>query len=469
MDTIILRFRDTDRQFDTIKEHQDIIDSIGFTWWGWWKKSSEDSNEEAFKDLKEKIIKGEITQIGLFDRTENRFYIAQILDVLYDLENKIGTPDNNSTPIYYNEIKLHSWFKLCNIKSIDKKLFVERFTEIPTKSETFYALPYSEDVVSERILIKNSNILHLSDIHFGDDFGFPHTSSIKGKNLLDKLNEYFKFINKIEVGLLVISGDITSRANIGILQGPATEFLNNLCKMLKLEKDHVIIVPGNHDIPIKDANFYNYNHENAYKIFLNNFYGKEKEITGYEKYITPDGNKIDILRINSSRLRDKSEMNFGYVGWDDYRYLIEENTDNDKDTIRIAVLHHHLIPVPSEEPLDPEYPYGSISLTLDAGKVIEGLQYYNFDFVLHGHQHLPGLCKISRGQINNNKINIKKSLFILGAGSAGAKVARLTENLRDNSFSILFLDKEKLAIESVQYNTIREPNLLFESEIKIER
>lgn len=467
MDTIILRFRDTEKDIDTISEHTNLIDSKGFTWWGWWKKSDEIINEEIFKVLKNKISKGEINTIGIFDRTTNRFFVAQISDVEYNINLKMDSPNVHATPKYYNQVKLHAWFQLCNIQLIPREVFIESFTNIPTSGNTLFVLPYKEEVDTERISIKNANILHISDIHFGNDFGFPLTTSMKsGSNLIDTIKKYFDFKNKIEIGLVVVSGDITSRGDMGVLQGPASDFLKKLCKVINIGSNQVVIVPGNHDIPLKDANFHDYNHENSFKLFLKEFYGESKEINGYEKFITKDGLKIDILRINSARLRNKAESNFGYVGWDDYRYMIEENK-KEEDAIKIAVLHHHLIPVPNEEPIDSEYPYGSISVTLDAGKVIEGLHHYDFDIVLHGHQHLPGLNKISRGILNGSNISLDKGLFMSGAGSSGAKVERLTGQLRDNSFSILSLSETNLKIETVQYNSMREPIKLFDSEIKV--
>jgi predicted phosphodiesterase len=467
MDTIILRFRDTEKDIDTISEHINMIDSKGFTWWGWWKKSSETIDVEIFRSLKNKISNGEIKKIGLFDRTTNRFFIAQISNIEYNIDFKINSPQANATPNYYNQVKLHCWFYLCDIQLISLEEFSKCFTNIPTRSDTLFVLPYEEEYDTERILIKNANVLHISDIHFGNDYGFPFTTSLKlGTNLLDIIRKYFHFQNKKEIGLLIVSGDITSRGDMGVLQGPASEFLKRLCEVLKINNNQVVIVPGNHDIPLKDANFHDYNHENSFKLFLKDFYGESKEINGYEKFITNQGFKIDILKINSARLRNKAESNFGYVGWDDYRYLIEENKKDD-DAFKIAVLHHHLIPVPTEEPIDSEYPYGSISVTLDAGKVIEGLHHYDFDIVLHGHQHLPGLNKISRGLFNGDSINLDKSLLMSGAGSAGAKVERLNGQLRNNSFSILSLSEKNMKIESVQYNSMREPFKLFDTEIKI--
>jgi predicted phosphodiesterase len=469
MSSILLRFRDTIDGIDTIKEHTDLIDNKGYTWWGWWKKTNEPNNTSEISIFQKNVQNNNVSIIGLFDRNTSRFFSAQICEVKANLKSKIDSPDKRLTPKYYNDVKLHCWFKLCLISQITEAEFKNLFSIVPTKEETLYCLPYSEEAEIQRKIIESNVILHLSDLHFGEDFGFPSSTSVAGVSLIDRFKSYFELENKVKIGLVIVSGDITSRANMGVLQGPAIEFLNKLCEVLNIKKDQLVIVPGNHDIPIKDANYFASNHENSYKLFLKELYGERKEMFGYDKFITTDGLKIDILRINSSRLRNKTEMNYGYVGWDDYRYLILENIEEEAPTIKIAVLHHHLVSVSSEESFDVEYKYGNVSVTIDAGKVIDGLQHNNFNLVLHGHQHLPSINKVSRGIKNGSTVKLDKGLFLLGAGSAGAKIDRLTGEFRDNSFSLIYIENEKITVESVQYNSTKEPSIYFDSQIEIVR
>ncbi|WP_419721478.1 hypothetical protein, partial [Pectobacterium versatile] len=42
---LILRFRDTTVGIETIQAHQNIINSNGAVWWGWWKSEKEILNE----------------------------------------------------------------------------------------------------------------------------------------------------------------------------------------------------------------------------------------------------------------------------------------------------------------------------------------------------------------------------------------------------------------------------------------
>lgn len=466
MDTIILRFRGTDMGIDTIFEHNKIVNDNGYVWWGWWKKKEEKSNNKELQDLRRKISSNEKVSIGIFDRTNNLFFKTELLDLEYNFKKLKESPEKQYTPSYYNNNKLYCWFKISEIIKITENEFVTQFSEIPSQIKTLYVLPLAKS--SKRNFRKNidSNyILHLSDIHFGVDFGFPDSATPDNTPLIDRLKSYFEFENKIKIGLVIISGDITSRGDANILFGAATNFLNSLCEILEIDKDQIIIVPGNHDIPLKNADFHDYSHEAAYKNFLKSFYNEDKSLSGIDHFVTNDGLEIDILRINSVRLRTKSEMNYGFVGWDDYRRIIEDTIHLNSKSIKIAVLHHHLLPVPNEEQIDPDSEFSSVSVTLDSGKVIEGLQNYNFSIVLHGHQHVPGLNKVARGIKLDSKLLLEKEIFLIGAGSAGARIERLNGHMRDNSFSILKIEKGVLNLEALRYNCNKTPDTLFKSEI----
>ena len=76
-------------------------------------------------------------------------------------------------------------------------------------------------------------------------------------------------------------------------------------------------------------------------------------------------------------------------------------TPHDRNTVRIAVLHHHLVPAPREEVPTTDYPLASVSVTVDAGAVIAGLQRHHFELALHGHQHVPAATNVSRGVVDD--------------------------------------------------------------------
>jgi hypothetical protein len=165
------------------------------------------------------------------------------------------------------------WIKLHKIKSIDRKTFEEIFSIVPSLDFTFFS---DEDIKKEinslkskntRIKVDSDIILHLSDIHLGNDFGFPLTSTQGKRSLLDILITYFKNEFKQKIGLLIVSGDISSRGDGNVLINEGLKFLNDFCNAMEIKKEHVLIIPGNHDIPLKDAVFTDYNHEKPISSF----------------------------------------------------------------------------------------------------------------------------------------------------------------------------------------------------------
>ena len=96
------------------------------------------------------------------------------------------------------------------------------------------------------------NILHLSDLHFGDE---SITDAARRKNVLDKLIGTLKDVdNKWKPQLVVISGDIGwtgSREDYEL----AKTWLKNLLESLDLTAKELIICAGNHDIDLNEADF----------------------------------------------------------------------------------------------------------------------------------------------------------------------------------------------------------------------
>lgn len=468
MDTFILRFRDISKGVNTIQEHQKIIIKNGSVWWGWWKKHDEESNEEYLKSISVDLKKEKILSIGLFNRSTDEYFEANLCNMEFDFSEQIYTPSQELTPEYYNSQSLFCWFKLSHIKIIQLEEFERKFIKVPSSLEkSFFLSSKSNTIVQQRIKVESNYILHISDIHFGTDYGFPAIKAPDQKPLIDHLDEYINYEKDISIGLILISGDLTSRGDVNQFFQQVINFLNLLCEKFSLTKEKIVIVPGNHDIPLTNADKTNYSHEETYKAFLNQFYGEKKEISGINTFLLPDNIKVDILRINSIRLREEHESNFGYVGWDDYPRIIQESGISKNKSVKIALLHHHLLPVPNEEALDSLGEFGSVSVTVDSGKVIEGLQNYGFQIVLHGHQHVPGLNKVGRGRREEYNLVLDKELYLLGAGSLGAKVDRLSGHMRDNSFSILKIQESNIEIEAMQFNMSKKPELYFKTQIKL--
>ena len=299
----------------------------------------------------------------------------------------------------------------------------------------------------------------MSDIHFGADFGFPTVAGPGETPLLEVIERDFR---DDPPGLIVVSGDITSRADANVLQDKGLKFLNSLSQSLKVPKECFVIVPGNHDIALQDYRPSDYSHETAYNLFTKEFYGRAMSCPELRRFSFANGRTIEVLAINSVRLRHKSESQFGYVQWPLYDDVLRLTKQNPED-FRIAVLHHHLVPASREERADPDYKEASISVTLDAGSVVEGLQAHGFELTLHGHQHVPAITRIDRGApINGNiKLNKNGGMVVLAAGSAGAK--RLSDEMRDNSYNVIRVLPKGYSVEARRFNQGKIPQRLFQA------
>ncbi|MET3982002.1 putative MPP superfamily phosphohydrolase [Mucilaginibacter sp. UYP25] len=456
MEPILLRYRDTS-DLDTIAEHQKLITKSGHVWWGWWKKESEPDRTEIIRKI---AAAPAHYSFYIFDRSTTKFFKAHIIELSDGTVSRISTPEKDHTPTYYQDEQLPLWLKLTKLSEIGRDEFLKIFKVIPDQNYSFFTKEdINADVAATTVVgkqfvnLKSDYILHLSDIHFGDDFGFPRNPEPGKQPLADIIVNTIRNDLKVQLGLLIVSGDITSRGVSDILVTDGLEFLEKLCTELNLKREEVIIIPGNHDIPLQKVDMKDYHHEKLYRNFLQLFYGKSTDLFGLESFRFPCGLTADIMRMHSVKLRKEKESNYGYAEWPLYDSLL--NNHPPVSDLKIAVIHHHLVSASIEEVLDPDYPFGSISVTIDSGRIIDGLQKFGFKIVLNGHQHIPGITRISRGQktdTNEILINDESMLTILSAGSAGAKKERLAEEMPFNSFSIYKISPETIDIEVKAYS-----------------
>ncbi|MET4390098.1 putative MPP superfamily phosphohydrolase [Bradyrhizobium sp. F1.4.3] len=460
-DTCVLRFRDIEGD-DTVQKHRQLISASGSVWWGWWKKLAEPDRWREIEELQDKARK-EALSVGLFDYSTPSFFVANMVDCVVTKGERVLSPDARQTPSYASEKRCPAWFRFAAIEEVTAAEFEERFGPPPSGDGTFFPIWRDRSraslKLSDPIKASRPSILHLSDIHFGTDFGFPQRSGPGQTPLLDVIE---RDLRDDPPGLIVVSGDITSRADANVLQNEGLRFLRALSDALKVPKECFVIVPGNHDIALQNYAPTDYSHEAAYNLFTKEFFGREMKCPELRRFGFPNGRTIELLAMNSVRLRHKAESQFGYVQWrlyDDALRLTERNPDD----FRIAVLHHHLVPASREERTDPNYKEAAISVTLDAGAVVEGLQSNGFKLALHGHQHVPAIARIDRGSPVGGKVKLSEDggMVVLAAGSAGA--TRLSDEMRDNSYNVIKLLDKGYSVEAKRFNPAKAPEILFQS------
>jgi len=460
IESVVLRFRDATED-RTVESHKRILTEspAHYVWWGWWKKDSEPDQHAALEEIRSRAREAGIP-IGLFDRSTRSFFVANACDCVFSNE-PINSPDPRYTPSYYSSENVPAWFKLTYIDEVEEKSFIEIFSMIPLGEGTFFPVVRGKNQQVNgppSIDIQSSTVLHISDIHFGADYGFPPTEGPGKVPLLEVIKRDFR---DEKIGLVIVSGDITSRADANVSQDEGLRFLKNISDQLGVPKECFVIVPGNHDIALKKFRPLDYSHEAAFHIFAKEFYGKQIQYPNLQRYTLPNGRSIELLAINSVRLRNEKEKEFGYVQWTLYDDLLRM-APRDPNALRIAVLHHHLVAAPREQAIDPDFPEAGISTTLDAGAVIEGLQTYGFSIALHGHQHVPKASRVARAFSMDGNVDLGvlgNGLVLLAAGSAGSN--RLSDEMRDNSYNVLRIGNSDFESEARRFNPGSAPQPLF--------
>lgn len=199
------------------------------------------------------------------------------------------------------------------------------------------------------------DIIHLSDLHFGNDH-----APFNERELSDGLSKYI--VNQTENPIVILSGDITIQ---GKKEGYliATTFVDNLLSAGQVSRNHLCFCPGNHDIV-----------EGGFKSFDTFVYGARRD-----RQLDFDNGSCKILEIQDTVfviLNSSFHL--------DHRYgLIEEGSLNvdlsqyDKDKKRVLIFHHHILNQFDDD----------TSAIRNSYDLVQFIEKNEFCLVLHGHQH----------------------------------------------------------------------------------
>jgi predicted MPP superfamily phosphohydrolase len=493
MKTIILRFSDAEREgstVSTVDAHTAIIAAQGSTWWGWWKKEHEAFRLELLEQI-EGYSRSRPVRIGLVNRkVTERLFFAECTGCVFSRDNPVLSPEAKLTPSYYANDRFPAWFKLSKIWVVSRDDFVREFGDVPSLDATLYEVinDGSERRVIpsrtwnlDRIEAKGEAILHISDLHFGEGHGFPLNKEVgRGLELsplIDVLIRSIREHTKVPIGAVVASGDFVSKGDANAYPD-AAEFLRELLKRLHLDSQYCVVVPGNHDLWTMNVEHptRTYGHEKPYRSFVREFYLEEiQDLERITRIALTNNVDLIFVSLNSARIRNDKFKEYGYVSKHRYdellkylhRSLLADHSG--KTTLLFAVLHHHIVSVTRVDIPDGEKP---ISLTLDAGELIEGFCKSHVGYILHGHQHVPFVGSVSRMNLAKQAVRAweasKGNLFVLGCGTTGAKQGWLSNEFQKNSFSIYIPRDDHLDVSVFQFSPSEGASLYWNGAIPLQ-
>lgn len=210
-------------------------------------------------------------------------------------------------------------------------------------------------------------IVHLSDLHFGNPDAHLRRSEVSKAldSLLYKVNAPTSF--------LIISGDIIFR---GERKGysEAVEVINAAIERHKLNRSNILVCPGNHDI-VKEESGRPY--FTSFDEWSSSVRGDKKCTFAGASARLIENDTGDFLLINSAF---HINHEFGLIDLLTVEKILKSLPIQDvaaPQRLRVAVAHHHIIPVLRDD----------ISTTRNAYSLIQLLEKYGFSVLLHGHQH----------------------------------------------------------------------------------
>jgi 3',5'-cyclic AMP phosphodiesterase CpdA len=202
-------------------------------------------------------------------------------------------------------------------------------------------------------------IAHISDIHCGGPYFLP--------NLLERA---IVEINDLQPDLVVCSGDLTTF-------GYKEEYATAKSYLDDLDCDELVVIPGNHDS------------RNVGYVHFEQLFGARNSClrVGDVTVVAVDSTEPDL---------DNGQIGRGRYGWIEEQFAEEA-------TLRVFVLHHHLLPIPGTG--------RERNIVNDAGDVLECLQRAGVDLVLSGHKHVPYAWRL-------------ENLFVVNAGTVSSSRLR---------------------------------------------
>lgn len=299
-------------------------------------------------------------------------------------------------------------------------------------------------------------LLHLSDIHFGARHFFSNLPSSSDTIPAQDKPSFDRYIcrlieaENLQPAAILISGDVAQ-------SGLTVEF-NAASTALKTIADHadeltgrrpvLVTCPGNHDVNwevIKSDPMAKYLAFQPYATFRNSlttnshFGPNVLPERLYEVALITGEPHILVLSLNSATIEGPSDHR-GYIGESQLDNALREAASHPEweNSIRVAMFHHHLIPVSSIESR-----VASENMLTDSALVKRRLLSAGFSLVLHGHRHHGHMELVGDGT---------HSMVVAGCGSSGVcKDERGEQPLQFNRL-ILCRQRNSIDVQVISYN-----------------
>ncbi len=250
---------------------------------------------------------------------------------------------------------------------------------------------------------------------------------------------------------LIIPGDITNNSNL-VEYDCGGKLIDKIKARLGINNDQIIFVPGNHDVdwsvlsgvPEEEVEFrkkHKYNTLNDLGHIFGELCGSELTNAPFVKKWEFDN--VIFFGFNSSWHDDaKQNKHYGQIQKEQIDSLRKAFETSDLNKLKIFVVHHHLHQFDNPHPR-----WIDVSVMQNSQGLINLLSEFSFNFIIHGHRHLPNFLSTT--------IEKFSPINILCAGSYSCEVPSDIAGYVGNLFHVIEVDditKCKGRIKSMAYD-----------------
>lgn len=285
----------------------------------------------------------------------------------------------------------------------------------------------------------------ISDLHIGSGSRAADLCPFEDKYSREPayIDNFVNFVinRSLSADFLVIPGDISDRAH-PLEYELAGKIIARIAEALHVPIENIVVTPGNHDVnwPISKS------HEDDTTRFIRTLRFKPIEnpnwligallkdqvgsLTESPHFILKQYDKLLFVCYNSACEDDyDTKPHYGIARQSDLDEIRSrlENLSISNDLIKCFVVHHHPTPYSDPRPNQPDF-----SQMTNADNLRILLEDFKFDFLLHGHKHVPRFS-----------VRIRDSghpLAVLAAGSFSRSLDSTWTGRVHNQFHIIEVD-----------------------------
>lgn len=197
-------------------------------------------------------------------------------------------------------------------------------------------------------------------------------------------------------------------------------YLHSLCRAAKIDPaDRLVTIPGNHDYRTQGNVVSKYLERKFRTVFKNEF----------EHRLYPDL-RLLVLAFDSNTCDSNFDLATGAVAAQDLLDigdLESQHADAWGGATKVALLHHHPMPIAATEGLKKLTEVESFLLLRNAARFMTKMVDERIDLVLHGHRHCPSF---SRATYTAGK-DVEHTIAVISAGSVHH------DELHDRSYNLV--------------------------------